>query len=65
MTTTNAPMCEDCSRYRPHWPLRDRPSCDAFLEGIPEAIYYSHYDHTKPYQGDGGLLFKPKPHPED
>lgn len=35
------------------------PSCDAFPDGIPDAIYDEGFDHTKPYEGDSGIQFEP------
>jgi hypothetical protein len=53
-------QCTDCKRL--DW---DRISsscdyvCEAFPNGIPEAILFGDHDHTKPYRGDGGKLFEP------
>lgn len=58
MTTTAAPICNGCTRFR----RRDGGygfRCDAFPDGIPEAILTSDRDHRKPYRGDGGLRFDP------
>lgn len=36
------------------------PTCDAFLERIPNAILDGEHDHTTPFPGDRGLLFLPR-----
>lgn len=64
MTTVPAPMCLECARYRPAEVDVDakcvKPaSCDAFPDGIPDAILDSEVDHRKPYEGDGGQTFVP------
>jgi hypothetical protein len=35
--------------------------CKAFPKGIPEKILRMEHDHRKPYPGDGGIRFTPKP----
>jgi hypothetical protein len=35
--------------------------CEAFPDGIPESILTGQVDHSKPYEGDGGKRFTPKP----
>lgn len=58
MTTIAAPICLVCTRYRREdgeYGFR----CDAFPNGIPEAITMSKRDHRKPYRGDNGLRFDP------
>jgi hypothetical protein len=35
--------------------------CDAFPEGIPEAIVHSRHFHSRPLAGDHGILFEPEP----
>ena len=34
--------------------------CEAFPNGIPADIWMGRNDHSKPYPGDHGLLFKPR-----
>ena len=31
--------------------------CDAFPEGIPDAIYLGGFDHRHPFEGDHGIRF--------
>lgn len=54
------PICVDCQRLRPaaygKWGL----FCDAFPDGIPDAIKSSRVDHRKPYPGDHNLQFLAK-----
>lgn len=57
MTTGRAPMCLECTRFRPKAPGF---TCDAFPGGIPEAIILNQADHREPYRGDGGKRFVPK-----
>ena len=33
--------------------------CRAFPAGIPIEIFTGEYDHTKPFAGDGGIMFEP------
>ncbi|HMO03908.1 MAG TPA: hypothetical protein PKC67_02525 [Kiritimatiellia bacterium] len=34
--------------------------CKAFPNGIPDAIIDGEFDHTQPYEGDGGIRFEEK-----
>lgn len=42
----------------------ERPYCSAFPDGIPVEIAYGDNDHTKPYPGDGGILYEKSDLPE-
>jgi hypothetical protein len=48
-------ICHLCARRR------DVDTCDAFPGGIPNEILVGDFDHRRPYPGDRGLLFSPKP----
>lgn len=45
-----------CVKCR-HW--QRNGTCKAFPKGVPIAILANEHDHSKPYEGDGGLLFSP------
>lgn len=47
--------CPYCARLRPGW-----VTCDAFPNGIPDKLLNGREKHGAPYEGDGGLLFKPR-----
>ena len=57
MTTIAAPMCMECKHFRGE----DPPTCDAYPDGIPKAIWTGGVDHTKPWIGDHGIRFELKP----
>jgi hypothetical protein len=61
--TTIANLCAWCTRFRPA--VRDRTICEAFPEGIPEAIRLMDHDHRRPYPGDHGLRFAAAPGTKD
>lgn len=50
-------ICWKCSHYHRH------VNCTAFSEefSIPPEIWNGDNDHTKPYPGDNGIQFEPKP----
>lgn len=57
---TNLPMpilCRSCARLRD----ADAGVCQAFPEGIPDAIWELGGDHRQPIKGDHGLQFKVEP----
>ena len=37
---------------------RGLPTCKAFPKGIPDEILDGQHDHSEPFPGDGGILFK-------
>ncbi|MBL7976501.1 MAG: hypothetical protein JNJ85_16405 [Candidatus Kapabacteria bacterium] len=39
---------------------RTRRRCDAFPHGIPPEIWNDEIEHTRPYPGDGGIMFEKK-----
>lgn len=46
-------QCLDCANLN-----NDMVTCKAFPEGIPTKIFNGHWDHTKSFKGDDGILFK-------
>ena len=48
------PICLYCVRFRPNSPGL---TCDAFPDGIPEAIWTLQADHHQPYSGDHGIRY--------
>jgi len=52
------PQCNFCRHYRGS--DGKRFMCAAFPSGIPDAIIDGEFDHTQPYEGDGGIRFQEK-----
>lgn len=52
MTIGASPVCRQCIHY--HGNL----TCKAFPEGIPDVVIMDGNDHTKPIEGDHGILFE-------
>ena len=50
-------MCMDCAHLIDD--EADGFRCLAYPGGIPDEIFYGEIDHTKPYKGDNGIVFKP------
>ena len=46
-------QCIECKRYE------GQAECEAYPDGIPEAIITGDHDHTEPYPGDHGIQFEP------
>lgn len=65
MTMPIMPICRVCAHFR-GMAGRDahgyggHGTCDAYPNGIPDAIWESRVDHRQPYTGDGGIHFEPK-----
>jgi hypothetical protein len=47
--------------------LSDGPSmtCKAYPEGIPDALQLGRESHSRPYKGDNGIRWKPRPEDTD
>ena len=60
MISNAAPQCTRCAHLirMPAEEVGFDRRCRAFPEGIPEELYTSSADHTKPYPGDGGFRFE-------
>jgi hypothetical protein len=54
-----APICIYCKRYQPAVFPKRGLFCEAFPDGVPDAIRHSRVDHRQPYPGDHGLHFLP------
>jgi hypothetical protein len=56
---TVVPQCFRCRHFRPGY------VCAAFPDGngIPNPILQNEHDHRRPYPGDNGVRFEPKPGP--
>ena len=48
------PICMWCKHFHRSGHL----ACDAFPEGIPEAIWYHQDDQIQPFPGDHGIQFE-------
>lgn len=55
------PICFKCIHLHE---IKNKFSCDAFPDGIPQEIYTGLDDHRGPFPGDGGIRFRPKPRKE-
>lgn len=55
--TVSLSRCMRCARYSVD--VLDNNACDAYPDGIPEAIITGEHDHTQPYPGDNGIRWEP------
>lgn len=56
MTSGPMPICSSCARFT-HCGDGFGFCCEAFPDGIPEAIVRDGADHRKPFKGDRGIRF--------
>ena len=47
------PVCSDCK----HWHVGE-DTCDAFLRGIPEEIFFYGAKHNRSVPGDNGITYE-------
>jgi len=54
-------QCQNCEHIwvRVEGPDIRRGACEAFPDGIPDAILSNEHDHRRVYRGDGGIRFEP------
>jgi len=52
--------CVSCKRLKTDG---TKAFCEAFPKGIPEKILDGEDDHKKPFPGDNGVQYKPRPNP--
>jgi hypothetical protein len=57
--TMTLPLCSICKyKHKDSLTYRKRyPTCDAFPNGIPEAVRKNRIDHRKAIAGDNGIRF--------
>jgi hypothetical protein len=65
MTMGGAFICDSCERFRMWDSEHDKAWCEAFPDGIPEAIIYGGADHRQPIHGDNGIRYLPDPERKD
>ena len=49
MTKGPAPICMGCTRFRRN---AEAFACDAYPDGIPDAIIFNEHDHREAFEGD-------------
>lgn len=54
MASYSEPICTTCLRLDE----AEEPKCEAFPDGIPDAIWLEAFDHRQPYRGDHGLRYE-------
>jgi hypothetical protein len=62
MTVRTPNICMGCANLMERDPLAPAATkCTAFPKGIPWQINSGDLDHTEPFDGDNGILFKEDP----
>ncbi len=54
--TTLCPQCIQCRHFD-----MEKLVCRAFPERIPDPIFNNEVPHDRPYPGDSGIRFEPRP----
>ena len=64
MLPLEEPLCKTCVYFEGYQAIPGQEFgayvCQAFPQGIPNAIYYEGGDHTKPWHEDHGIQYRPK-----
>jgi hypothetical protein len=59
MTTGPRSQCSTCARFVSPWASADyRATCEAFPQGIPQAVLDNTLDHRQPIEGDNGIRWQ-------
>jgi hypothetical protein len=58
-------ILSQCLSYCRHYHQKNlrldpNPTCDAFPNGIPDAIFNTEIIHDHPIEGDNGIQFEPR-----
>lgn len=66
MTVSGPNICLACAHLREETAdtgitSKATATCDAFPDGIPDAIYRAGFDHRAPFEGDNGVRFALEP----
>lgn len=59
MSPMALPICLGCKHLLPYEDQKN--ACRAFPEGIPLKVLIGEASHLRPYPGDHGIQFEPKP----
>jgi hypothetical protein len=60
VTSRMTPQCAYCAHYRsPIGSGGESQTCAAFPDGIPDDMWSNRFDHRRPFDGDGGVLWEP------
>ena len=60
MVSYPSPLCLRCKHLHENSLYENVITCAAFPTGIPTDIFFEARDHTKPIDGDSGIVFEEK-----